>query len=42
VINMVKAGIVGSTGYAGYQLSMILSQHKNVSIVFCLLIIILI
>ncbi|HOM42050.1 MAG TPA: N-acetyl-gamma-glutamyl-phosphate reductase [Bacillota bacterium] len=31
---MVKVGIVGSTGYAGYQLSMILSQHKNVSIVF--------
>ena len=31
---MIKAGIVGSTGYAGYQLSMILSQHKNVSIVF--------
>jgi N-acetyl-gamma-glutamyl-phosphate reductase len=31
---MVKAGIVGSTGYAGYQLSAILSQHKNVSIVF--------
>lgn len=31
---MVKVGIVGSTGYAGYQLSTILSQHKNVSIVF--------
>jgi N-acetyl-gamma-glutamyl-phosphate reductase len=31
---MIKAGIVGSTGYAGYQLSAILSQHKNVSIVF--------
>lgn len=31
---MVRAGIVGSTGYAGYQLSMILSRHKNVSIVF--------
>lgn len=31
---MVKVGIVGSTGYAGYQLSVILSQHKNVSIVF--------
>ncbi len=31
---MVRAGIVGSTGYAGYQLSVILSQHKNVSIVF--------
>ena len=31
---MVRAGIVGSTGYAGYQLSSILSQHKNVSIVF--------
>jgi N-acetyl-gamma-glutamyl-phosphate reductase len=34
VIYMIKAGIVGSTGYAGYQLSAILSQHKNVSIVF--------
>jgi N-acetyl-gamma-glutamyl-phosphate reductase len=34
VIHMVKAGIVGATGYAGYQLSVILSQHKNVSIVF--------
>jgi N-acetyl-gamma-glutamyl-phosphate reductase len=34
VIYMVKVGIVGSTGYAGYQLSVILSQHKNVSIVF--------
>lgn len=31
---MIKVGIAGSTGYAGYQLSMILSQHKNVSIVF--------
>lgn len=31
---MVRAGIVGSTGYAGYQLSAILSQHKNVSVVF--------
>ena len=31
---MVRAGVVGSTGYAGYQLSVILSQHKNVSIVF--------
>ncbi|MGE5678676.1 MAG: N-acetyl-gamma-glutamyl-phosphate reductase [Pseudomonadota bacterium] len=31
---MVKVGVVGSTGYAGYQLSTILSQHKNVSIVF--------
>lgn len=31
---MVKVGVVGSTGYAGYQLSAILSQHKNVSIVF--------
>lgn len=31
---MVKVGVVGSTGYAGYQLSMILSQHKNASIVF--------
>ncbi len=31
---MIKVGIVGSTGYAGYQLSVILSQHKNVSIVF--------
>jgi len=31
---MINAGVVGSTGYAGYQLSMILSQHKNVSIVF--------
>jgi N-acetyl-gamma-glutamyl-phosphate reductase len=34
VIYMVRAGIVGSTGYAGYQLSAILSQHKNVSIIF--------
>jgi N-acetyl-gamma-glutamyl-phosphate reductase len=31
---MIKVGIVGSTGYAGYQLSAILSQHKNVSIRF--------
>lgn len=31
---MVKAGVVGATGYAGYQLSVILSRHKNVSIVF--------
>jgi N-acetyl-gamma-glutamyl-phosphate reductase len=31
---MVKVGIVGSTGYAGYQLSVILSRHENVSIVF--------
>ncbi|MHB1393736.1 MAG: N-acetyl-gamma-glutamyl-phosphate reductase [Clostridia bacterium] len=31
---MVRAGIVGSTGYAGYQLSVILSLHKDVSIVF--------
>lgn len=31
---MIKVGVVGSTGYAGYQLSTILSQHKNVSIVF--------
>jgi len=31
---MIKVGVVGSTGYAGYQLSTILSQHKNVSLVF--------
>ncbi|MDD3704966.1 MAG: N-acetyl-gamma-glutamyl-phosphate reductase [Clostridiaceae bacterium] len=31
---MVKVGVVGSTGYAGYQLSMILSRHENASIVF--------
>ncbi len=31
---MVKVGIVGSTGYAGYQLSTILSRHGNVSIIF--------
>ncbi|HYE83303.1 MAG TPA: N-acetyl-gamma-glutamyl-phosphate reductase [Clostridia bacterium] len=31
---MVKAGIIGSTGYAGYQLSAILSRHKSVSLVF--------
>ncbi len=31
---MVRAGIVGSTGYAGYQLSSILSQHKNASLIF--------
>ncbi|KUO72774.1 MAG: N-acetyl-gamma-glutamyl-phosphate reductase, partial [Clostridia bacterium BRH_c25] len=31
---MVKAGIVGSTGYAGYQLSVILSRHKSISVVF--------
>lgn len=34
VIYMIKVGVVGSTGYAGYQLSTILSQHKNVSLVF--------
>jgi len=31
---MVRAGVVGATGYAGYQLSILLSRHKNVSIVF--------
>lgn len=31
---MIKVGIVGSTGYAGYQLSAILSQHKSASLVF--------
>jgi len=31
---MVRAGVVGATGYAGYQLSVLLSKHKNVSIVF--------
>lgn len=31
---MIKAGIVGASGYAGYQVSTILSHHKNVSIAF--------
>lgn len=31
---MIKAGIVCSTGYVGYQLSAILSRHKDVSIEF--------
>lgn len=31
---MIKVGVVGATGYAGYQLTAILSQHKNVSINF--------
>lgn len=31
---MIRVGVVGSTGYAGYQLSTILSRHKNVSLVF--------
>lgn len=31
---MVKVGVVGATGYAGYQLSMILSRHEKASIVF--------
>ncbi len=31
---MIRAGIIGSTGYAGYQLSVLLSQHKNVTVAF--------
>ena len=31
---MIKAGIVGATGYAGQQLLWILENHKNVEIKF--------
>ncbi len=31
---MIKAGIIGSTGYAGQQLVWLLRSHKNVEIVF--------
>ena len=31
---MIKAGIIGSTGYAGQQLVWLLHSHKNVKIVF--------
>ena len=30
----IKAGIIGSSGYTGYELIKILSRHKNVEIVF--------
>ena len=36
---MIKAGIIGSTGYAGQQLVWLLRSHKNVEIVLYLLII---
>lgn len=33
-VNMIKVGIIGSTGYAGQELVRILLQHKDVSIVW--------
>ena len=31
---MIKAGIIGSTGYAGQELVRILTQHKDVNITY--------
>ena len=31
---MIKAGIIGATGYAGQELVRLLLQHKEVEIVF--------
>jgi N-acetyl-gamma-glutamyl-phosphate reductase len=33
-INMIKAGIIGSTGYAGQELVRILTQHKDAEVVW--------
>ena len=32
--NMIKAGIIGSTGYAGQELVRLLMQHKDAEIVW--------
>ena len=31
---MIKAGIIGSTGYAGQELVRILTQHKDAEVVW--------
>ncbi len=33
-VNMIKAGIIGSTGYAGQELVRILTGHKDAEVVW--------